>query len=214
MDAEAAALPELSLEIAGALEDLFDLAVPQPKYKAMIEAGGIVCPMDGVVLVTGRTITEETLKSASRFSSAALVNLGNVRPLIPLNVDPPSHIKYRKILDPLFAPKRMELWEDEITARVNVFIDSFVDRGYCHFTDEFATPFPSSVFLALMGLPEEELSTFLRFKNGMLRPPSDGTTPEELAQMQQANGAEVYAYFNAILDERTKQPRNDILTQF
>ena len=41
--------------------------------------------------------------------------LGNVRPLIPLNVDPPQHSKYRKLLDPLFAPKRMDEQEDDIT---------------------------------------------------------------------------------------------------
>ena len=29
------------------------------------------------------------------------------RPLIPLQVDPPDHRKYRKILDPLFAPQQM-----------------------------------------------------------------------------------------------------------
>ena len=42
--------------------------------------------------------------------------LGNVRPLIPLNVDPPMHSKYRKILDPLFAPRRMDALEADITA--------------------------------------------------------------------------------------------------
>ena len=80
--------------------------------------------------------------------------LGNMRPLIPLNVDPPKHSKYRKMLDPLFAPKRMDEQEADITRRVNDFIDAFVDRGECNFTEEFAELFPSSVFLGLMGLPE------------------------------------------------------------
>ena len=84
-----------------------------------------------------------------------------MRPLIPLNVDPPEHSKYRKILDPLFAPKRMDEQEDDITVRVNDFIDAFVDRGECNFTEEFAELFPSSVFLGLMGLPEDELRMFL-----------------------------------------------------
>ena len=42
------------------------------------------------------------------------MNLGNVRPLIPLNVDPPNHSKYRKLLDPMFAPRRMEEQEEDI----------------------------------------------------------------------------------------------------
>ena len=67
-----------------------------------------------------------------------MVQLGNVRPLIPLRVDPPEHVKYRKILDPLFAPRKMDAIEDDVAARVNRLIDAFVDRGGCHFTDEFA----------------------------------------------------------------------------
>jgi cytochrome P450 len=64
------------------------------------------------------------------------------------------HSKYRKLLDPLFAPKRMDEQEADITRRVNRFVDVFIDRGECNFTEEFAELFPSSVFLGLMGLPE------------------------------------------------------------
>ena len=39
------------------------------------------------------------------------------RPLIPLQIDPPDHRKYRKILDPLFAPQRMKLLEEPIDVR-------------------------------------------------------------------------------------------------
>src|SRR5437773_201453 len=85
-------------------------------------------------------------------------------------VRPTRHVKYRKILDPLFAPRRMDALEDDIAARFNRFLDPFVDRGECHFTNELATPFPSAIFLGLMGLPWEELETFLRFKEGILRP--------------------------------------------
>ena len=42
------------------------------------------------------------------------MDLGNIRPLIPLHDRPPQHVKYRRILDPLFAPKKMALLEDEV----------------------------------------------------------------------------------------------------
>ena len=47
----------------------------------------------------------------------------------------------------------MDAIEDDVTARVNHFIDQFEARGECHFTHEFAEKFPSAVFLGLMGLP-------------------------------------------------------------
>ncbi|GMU79257.1 MAG: cytochrome P450 [Acidimicrobiia bacterium] len=201
-------------DASDALAELFDLSVPQPKYRALLEAGGVVCPMDGMVLAASRAAVEETLRDAGRFSAAGLVNLGNVRPLIPLSIDPPAHVKYRKILDPLFAPKQMEAMEDDITARVNRFLDAFVDRGACHFTNEFAVPFPSAVFLGLMGLPWEELDTFLRLKDGILRPGGGLVDPEERTRIQHETGQEIYAYFDAVLDERTREPRDDILTRF
>jgi len=142
------------------------------------------------------------------------VQLGNVRPLIPLSVDPPEHLKYRKILDPLFAPKKMDAIEDDVAARVNHFIDAFIDRGTCNFTEELAVLFPSAVFLGLMGLPWEELDTLLRLKDGIMRPGGGNADPAEQMRIRDQIGQEIYVYFDAILDEREKKPEQDILTEF
>ena len=157
------------------LDDLFDLVEPQPKYKALLENGGIICPAEGFVVVASRAAVDEVLRNPESYTSRDLVQLGNVRPLIPLSVDPPEHLKYRKILDPLFAPKKMDAIEDDVAARMNHFIDAFIDRGSCNFSEELAVLFPSAVFLGLMGLPWEELDTLLRLKDGIMRPPGDPT---------------------------------------
>ncbi len=132
-----------------------DLKDPQPRYLDMIERGGYVELMEGMALSFDRVTTDHVLRNHQLFSSRVEMGLGNVRPLIPLNVDPPLHAKYRKLLDPLFAPRRMDAREVDITRRVNGFIDAFIDRGECNFSQEFAEVLPSSVFLGLMGLPEE-----------------------------------------------------------
>jgi cytochrome P450 len=200
------------------MQDLFNMAEPQPRYKQMIEQGGFVRPMDGFAMVFNRDLADFVLRHHELFSSQVEMNLGNVRPLIPLNVDPPQHSKYRKLLDPLFAPKQMEAQEADITARVNHFVDTFIDRGECNFSDEFAEVFPSAVFLGLMGLPWEELDTFIRLRDGILRPQK--TDPDALLDggkrnaVMSATGQEVYEYFNAMLDERERHPTDDILTHF
>jgi len=199
---------------ASAAFDFFDLAEPQPKYRALLEGGGIVFPAEGMVVVGSREAADHALHASEIFSAEGVVNLGNVRPLIPLGVDPPRHSKYRKILDLLFAPKRMDALEADVTARVNWFIDAFVERGECHFTNELAVPFPSSVFLGLMGLPWEELDTFLRLKDGIMRPGGATTDAEDPARIRHETGQEIYRYFDAILDERAADPRDDILTHF
>ena len=107
------------------------------------------------------------------FSSAATqatLAMGTVRPLIPLQIDPPDHVKYRKILDPLFAPRHMAALEAPVAALVHELIDAFVDRGECDFSTEFSVPLPSQVFLTLLGLPLSDLPTFLTMKDGVIRP--------------------------------------------
>jgi cytochrome P450 len=206
-----------------ALEEMFDLSDPRPRYARLLEEGGVCKPVDGFVIASSRSAVNEVLRDPGRFTSEGLVQLGNVRPLLPLSVDPPAHLKYRKILDPLFAPKKMDAAEADIAGRVNHFMDTFVARGSCDFTEEFAVPFPSSVFLGLMGLPWEELHTFLRLKDGILRPGGAsmldmrdvaGPSADERRRLQEQTGQEIYDYFDRILAERSRVPRDDILTQF
>ena len=207
-----------STEIDVAVAAMLDLAAPQPTYLAMLERGGFLEPAPGFAVSYARANTEYVLRHAEQFSSVIDLGLGNVRPLIPLNVDPPLHAKYRKLLDPLFAPRRMDEQEDDITRRVNGFIDAFIDRGECNFSEEFADLFPSSVFLGLMGLPEDDLRTFLHMRDGVMHPEKwDGDALLDMdarTAVMNAAGQEIYAYFGDLIDERTRQPADDIITRF
>jgi cytochrome P450 len=129
-----------------------------------------------------------------------------------LQIDPPEHSKYRKLLDPIFAPKRMNLIEPDIAQLVNEFIDGFVDDGACEFTTALAEPLPSSVFLRLLGLPVAELPMFLGMKNGILRPA--GNDLEEVRAAQRVNAAEVERFFADTLADRRKKPQDDLLSMF
>jgi cytochrome P450 len=192
-----------------------DRAGPQPGYLALLEeTGGITSPFPGFVQAVSRVAVTTVLADRRNFSSAGTMDLGNVRPMIPLQVDPPAHANYRKLLDPLFAPKVMDAAESDLTDLVNFYIDAFIDRGECNFTDEFAELFPSAVFLGLMGLPYDELHTFLRLRDGILRVGAPDRTMEEMLEIQRATGAEIYEYFGNLLDERERDPSDDLLTHF
>ena len=66
-----------------------------------------------------------------------------------------------------------------------------------------------------MGLPWDELDTLLRLKDGIMRPSGgDGSDPDAATKIRDETGQEIYAYFDAILTERARQPRDDILSQF
>jgi cytochrome P450 len=209
--------PAGAVDIESALAAMLDLTAPQERYAEMI-AEGVSMPIPGLAIPASREAVDTVLRHHEVFTSEFGLDLGNTRPLIPLSVDPPQHSKYRKILDPLFAPKRMDEQEADITSRVNHFIDGFVEKGECNFTEEFAELFPSSVFLGLMGLPWEELDRLLQLRDGILRPylvdPEAQTDVEKRQAVTRATGEDIYTYFGEWLDERQKRPTGDILTHF
>ncbi len=156
------------------------------------------------VLVCTRPDVDEVLQHPQIFSSGmGAAPLGNVRPLIPLQIDPPEHKKFRKILDPLFAPQRMAPLENPVVRLVNELIDAFVDQEEIDFARQFTIPFPSQVILTLLGLPLEELPMLLRLKDGIIRPHHVvGTSlgDAKAAAYKEAIAAEIYDYFSGMLD--------------
>ena len=191
---------------------------PQPMYRAMREAGAVVPVDDSMVVVCRRAEIDETFRNPELFSSnMSAVDLQNVRPLIPLQIDPPDHKRYRRVLDPLFAPRQMALLEEPISALVNGLIDGFAGRHEIDFAAEFSIPFPSQVFLTILGLPLDELPTFLAMKDGIIRPDhvtGQPRTTEVAIAHQRATAQSIYDYFNAVLDERQEEGRDDLLTTF
>lgn len=186
---------------------------PQEFYKFARSVGTVVPGPFGGSTIMGRAEVEFALQHPEIFSSAMeAVNLGQSVPLIPLQVDPPEHSKYRKLLDPIFAPKRMNLIEPDISRLVNELIDGFIDHGSCEFTTALAEPLPSSVFLRLLGLPVSELAMFLEMKNGILRPA--GNDLEEIQAQQRINAREVERFFAETLADRRKKPQEDLLSMF
>ena len=154
-----------------------------------------------VVVASGEDV-DHVLRNPQVFSSQfgdGTGGLGNDRPLIPLQIDPPEHKKYRVLLDPYFAPRRMAELEDDVAALVNRLIDSFVESGSCDLTSQFAVPLPSTVFLRLLGLPLEDVDFLLRIKEGIVRA-SGETQLDRMAEARQTAGRECYEYFNAALD--------------
>ncbi len=84
-----------------------------------------------------------------------------VRGMIPEELDPPEHTKYRQLLTPLFAPQVVETLEPMIRAWCVELIEGFVARGRCDLNQDFARQYPTMIFLRLMGLPKGGVGDFL-----------------------------------------------------
>ncbi len=197
-------------------------ANPQPVWK-MLRDDMPVLPIDGMlssraVMLSRKEDIMEALRHPEIFSSNMdAVDLKNKRPMIPLQIDPPDHKKFRKLLDPIFAPRKMQAMDAEVSALVNNLIDGFIDKDEVDFAKEFSVPFPSVVFLTLLGLPPEDLDTFLTMKDGIIRPDHVTGKPrdsKEASDYQQKIADSVYDYFNQVLDKREQERQDDLLSLF
>jgi cytochrome P450 len=202
------------LNMLGGEADPASRANPQAMFKALREAGPVVDTGDeGVLLVVGDAEVRHVLSHPEVFSSGVdAVTIGQVRPLIPLQIDPPHHRNYRKLLDPIFAPRRIALLEDRTRSLVRELVAAVVDDGACNFHAAVAEPLPTTVFLQLLGLPVSRAGEFLRLKDGIIRPPV--RTQEERIAYTAEVGRRIYAVLQEAIDERMEQRSDDFLSLF
>jgi cytochrome P450 len=140
--------------------------------------------------------------------------LGSNRKAIPLGLDGPEHTKYRRLLDPVFTARRIAPLEENIRQLANELIDGFVDDGEANVNLRWCQPLPSTIFISILGLPLEDLESFMRFKNMTLGigAPKDAT-PEQLMELRGEAVEWLQAYFNDSLDAREESgdPGDDMI---
>jgi len=106
--------------------------------------------------------------SSTRDSSTGDV-LGDMVRMIPVEIDPPEHQHYRRVFQPLFTPKHVNSYGDMVQATCDTLVDMIPDPGNFDFIGEFAEIFPNSIFLSLLGMPQEKLPQFLEWEHQLLR---------------------------------------------
>jgi cytochrome P450 len=166
----------------------------------------------GMVLVSRYDDVCDALRHPERFTSAGdALELGE-QPLIPLQVDPPEHTKYRRLLNPWFVPREISKLEPDIRTAVRDLLDGFAARGSCDFHEEFATPLPSAIFLALMGLPMDDLPQFLQWRDDSIRPDVDPGDFEGAQRIRMETARKISDYFRVAIAERRKTPDGGLLS--
>lgn len=146
------------------------------------------------------------------FSNSA-VTVFNPNPTfrwIPQMLDGDEHKQWRKQLNPLFSPKHVERLEDKVRERARALIQTIAAKGSCDFMQDFALQYPSFIFLDLMGMPFEDLDTFLHWEDEILH--ASGSA-EENAQRRAVATAELTEYFRGLIEERRAEPRDDLISK-
>ena len=141
--------------------------------------------------------------------SMLLPSFGTDIPMIPIDIDPPEHWEYRKILLPLFTPQAIRKIENGIrmTARelAGKVLES-LEQGTADVSSMFARPVPTIVFSRIAGFPEQDWPRFDAWVYDIIYARVE--YPERAKDAAQA----VMDYFNDLLiARRNTEPREDII---
>ena len=134
-------------------------------------------------------------------------------PLVPIAIDRPDHKKYRRVLDPMFAPKVIDAMQDELREQVKVLIDAFKNTGRCDVVADLARLYPTQVFLTLTGMPLADRDQFIEWEELIVensQADASGSPRPEVAKA----GLELFTYLQSFLaDKRAASEGEDLLSK-
>lgn len=129
-----------------------------------------------------------------------------------LQQDPPDHTRLRGLVVRAFTARRVEDMRPRIQSIVDKNIDRIAARGHMDVIADFAFRLPVVVICDMLGIPEEDHEMFFSSarEGGRLLDP----VPMTRAEIDQSNGFNLAsaAYFTNLIEQRRKQPRDDLIT--
>jgi cytochrome P450 len=129
---------------------------------------------------------------------------------IPTNIDPPEHVKYRHILNPRFSPGAVGRLAGSTEQHCRDIIARFIDRGSCDFISEFASVYPTMVFMSSLGLPVDDTPIFVELVAKVFANLRDPARADVLVSALES----IRTYFRAALNDRRDGPVRDLDTDF
>ena len=152
----------------------------------------------------------QVLRDGDTFSSAHIIDL-IMGPImgehIMLGMDDPQHRRYRALVSTAFRQKVLTQWEHEVFGAIaDELIDTFATRGRAELVREFDFPYPTKVISGILGLPREDYLQFQRWSTAIL---SFFTKLDEAITASR----EVKEYMAVILQDRRREPREDLISE-
>jgi cholest-4-en-3-one 26-monooxygenase len=130
--------------------------------------------------------------------------------MLMLNMDPPLHTRYRRLVNKGFTPRMINQLHERINEAADRIIDSVIEQGTADFVTDIAAELPLVVIAELLGVPDEDRHRMFNWSNRMVgnedpEYQSDG----EAAQMA---AMELYAYASELFAQKRADPHEDLMS--
>jgi cholest-4-en-3-one 26-monooxygenase len=128
-----------------------------------------------------------------------------------INMDPPQHVKHRRLVQKGFTPRGVKPLEPRIRELCGKLIDRLVNRDECEFVADLAAELPMQVICEVVGVPLEDRHHLYDLSNRLIGfdDPDFQTSPED----GRIAAAEMYAYAQKLAAERREKPEDDLVSK-
>jgi cholest-4-en-3-one 26-monooxygenase len=127
-----------------------------------------------------------------------------------LQMDPPDHTRYRKLVNRGFTPRMIGMLETHVRELTTEILDAAFAKGDGDFVVDVAAELPLEVIAELIGVPREDRHKIFEWSNRMIgsEDPEYMVTDEEVFQAQ----VEMFMYAQQLAEEHRAKPGDDIIS--
>jgi cytochrome P450 len=146
------------------------------------------------------------LRDAAALTTRGLLDLGQQRPVLPLQVDGDEHARVRRLLEPVFAPAATADREASLRRHVGHLLGEHPAGTTVDVNAALCRWLPVLALTDLLDLPIDDAPLLLGFHHGILGPDADPDQRERV-------GEEIYAYLDPIVAGRRGETGPDLIRQ-
>jgi cholest-4-en-3-one 26-monooxygenase len=130
--------------------------------------------------------------------------------ILMLNMDPPRHHKFRRLVSQGFTPRLVTQLEPHIREICVELLDKVMTRGAFDFVKEVAAELPLLVIAEMLGVPAVDRHKVFDWSNRLI----GFDDPEYQTSMSDGKiaAAEMWAYANQLATERKQHPLGDLVS--
>jgi len=166
----------------------------------------------------------EDVKAASRdpmlWSSASGVTIFDPPETVEMGqhsmlfMDPPHHVRFRKLVSAGFTPRRIAALQELIRERARSIVSEVAKRGRCDFVTHVAAELPLQMIADFIGVPQEKRHILFECSNKMIgaEDPEYTAPGADIDQIALEASIGLYALANEIAEERLRDPKDDIVS--
>lgn len=125
-----------------------------------------------------------------------------------INMDPPQHVKFRRLVRSGFTPSRVQLLRRRIQEHARELVEGLLQKGECDFVTEVAAELPLRVIAELLGVPDQDRQKIFDLSNRLIGfdDPEFQNSPEDGRQA----AAEMWLYAHQLAGERKGGEGDDL----